>query len=250
MFWAIILSALFSFSSCSYDNDEELKLIPQRDVVGVFPNTITYVRVSSGTEPFTVISDDESIATGTTECDAVVKDVVIITGKSKGSTKLTVIDKNNEKCTISVNVSKGSYSLVVTDYQFNIEVPDDVTIKESIETDLRNNLPIPKNGIYYIYMNISHERDGLYVYPFGYSSQRLLGSFDFKDELFIFRYGDKNDINDIGRYQHEHSYSLVSEGEADEIVFIEDLTEFYREKYPDTNIIAISRKQFVYVKYP
>ncbi|MDR1203810.1 MAG: pilus assembly protein N-terminal domain-containing protein [Tannerellaceae bacterium] len=232
----IVLLSIW-FTSCNGDN-EELTFPVSKDAVTILPDITVLMNLWLGGEPpFTVVSEDTEIATVACQDNG----ILLITGKNFGETKLTVRDKNNAKAVIAVNVGRGGYgygsfSFNVTGYQFNVEASD-VAVRESIESEIRNNLPVPIKGGYYMDFSIPCH---LLVSLSGKNTDYLLGYFKIKEGRYEFLYGE--------HLADKYQYQIVGGSEFNELILIEDLTKAYQEKYPDAGIVKVYREQYAEIE--
>lgn len=103
LFFLSLVALSITFTSCDKDddNDKGLKFNPGKIEVEI-GKTAT-VTVSGGAEPYTVLAKDQKIATAKAD-----KNVITITGVSKGATTITVTDKNKINGTISITVKESA----------------------------------------------------------------------------------------------------------------------------------------------
>lgn len=97
---AVLCLGTVAFVSCSDDDDDNnsgLKFSVTK--VEVAPNASANVTVANGTQPFTVKSTDEKIATVKVD-----KNIMTVTGVKEGKVSIVITDKNKLSGTISVNV--------------------------------------------------------------------------------------------------------------------------------------------------
>ena len=104
VFKTMVMAALclgtVTLASCSDDNgDKNTGLKFSTTTVNVAPSASTNVTIGNGTQPFTVKSTDEKVATVKVD-----KNVMTVTGIKEGKASITVTDKNKRFGTISVNV--------------------------------------------------------------------------------------------------------------------------------------------------
>ena len=104
VFKTMVMAALclgtVTLASCSDDNgDKNTGLKFSTTKVNVAPSASANVTIGNGTQPFTVKSTDEKVATA-----KINKNILTVTGVKEGKASITVTDKNKHFGTISVNV--------------------------------------------------------------------------------------------------------------------------------------------------
>ena len=104
IFKTMVMAALclgtVTLASCSDDNgDKNTGLKFSTTKVNVAPSASANVTIGNGTQPFTVKSTDEKVATA-----KINKNILTVTGVKEGKASITVTDKNKHFGTISVNV--------------------------------------------------------------------------------------------------------------------------------------------------
>ena len=104
IFKTMVMAALclgtVTLASCKDDNEDKntgLKFSTTK--VNVAPSASANVTIGNGTQPFTVKSTDEKVATAKVD-----KNILTVTGVKEGKASITVTDKNKRFGTISVNV--------------------------------------------------------------------------------------------------------------------------------------------------
>ena len=86
-------------TSCDNEDNNKIKFsVPQ---VNMIPGATAKVAISNGTQPYSVRSVDEKVATVKLE-----KNVMTITGVKEGKTSIVVTDKKKMSATLAVNVMK------------------------------------------------------------------------------------------------------------------------------------------------
>lgn len=235
----ILFLVIFSVCIISCSNDNNELSIPDSDVtVHLLPGLTTYHLIQGGEKPYSIISDDESIVTGGIDNNSAEKNRIIIKGKNLGIGKLIVKDKNDTKTTITVNVGRGAGVIMVkvTGYKFNVETSD-ISIKETIEQELQNTIPVSVNAIYsLIFEDQVSGSTRLLVSPSGnHVRPEYSGYYEFNDDLYTFYYK--------GVKQYQYTYSMV--GSTNNFTLSEDLTKIYQEKYPNADIKNVYRMQEV-----
>ena len=100
MVMAVLCLGTVTLASCKDDNEDKntgLKFSTTK--VNVAPSASANVTIGNGTQPFTVKSTDEKVATAKVD-----KNILTVTGVKEGKASITVTDKNKHFGTISVNV--------------------------------------------------------------------------------------------------------------------------------------------------
>lgn len=112
-FTIALLSCMFAMTFTSCDNDDDdavvstLKFDPT--VASVEVDSILSVKISGGIAPYTVASNDSTVAIATAAADS---SSLTITGMKAGTTQIVVVDKNN---------LMGKLQVIVKDSELNFD---------------------------------------------------------------------------------------------------------------------------------
>lgn len=123
---AAMLAAVFSVSltSCDDNNDPEVPgLVCDPAEVEVLVGNSATVTVDGGSEPYTVASDDEAIATAVVD-----ENTVTITGVAEGTATITVTDAAQLSGVITVKVATPGLEFDKSALSINIDSEETVTI--------------------------------------------------------------------------------------------------------------------------
>lgn len=134
LFFLSLVTLSASFISCSDDDDKPATLKFDTEKVAVEAGKTVEVKVSGGLEPYTVtVTAPKVEATNETEtpkvADAKVeKDVITITGISKGEAVLNVLDANKNMATLPITVRKEGIDFDKSEVSLKVDEEGIVTI--------------------------------------------------------------------------------------------------------------------------
>ncbi|EGK00498.1 hypothetical protein [Dysgonomonas gadei] len=235
----IFTCLLAGFSSCSdNENTEELKVSLTSAKLKLAENQV--IEIISGNGEYTIVSDNKDIVDATIETST-----IYLSPKKLGSAKLTLKDKLNKEIVIDITVID-RYLILSTNMREAIVVANSDR-KEEIADDILKNAFLPKA---YAYKLIANEKKVFSVHQNSSTSTVAKGTYSFNtdDGIYYMKlYYDNNEfIYEISSegdaamfYQYFNrgiGYNKTSVPVQRHIKLTEDLTQKYKEKYPDAGI--------------
>lgn len=256
-----ILFVLISFNACSDDEDErkiyffystqegepaseKLKSITIT-YYKLMPRHAGYITVAGGEGNYTAKSSDQSIIEDSSiEFERKPSNSITTMSfalKKEGTVIITVTDEKGNSGKLKIAATVLTQELEVEDTSITTNSEISKTIRTEIEADIKaNNL----NENNYITLRYESYKEGTFTVSSTPDSEdiRFGGAFRIEKneetvELSLFL-----NYNNI-----EHRYNILHQGEISpkavgpsRVNFIEDLTEFYKAKYPAENITEVS----------
>ena len=233
LFFSIAFIA--GITACSDDDDkgeEEVTFFLKETEVSLTVREGRTVNVLGESTVYTVSSKDSDIAEAEMNGMA-----VLITGKKVGETTLTVKNPANKTAEIAVTVTKGEDIWRLFKYECNVLVSD-ADIQKEIEDELMTDLPLPIDTHFKLTYNQTNE-GSLIIYPNPSDETiSMQGTFNVENDIYILKYNGHE-------YQYMPYTSLLKDSPAVFKSYVEVLTEYYQQKYPQVAIESVQRIQIL-----
>lgn len=234
LFLFVLLFVSVAAVSCSSDKDDPLRL--SKDKVEVRVVDGASVRIYGGSGGYSVGVADAAIADAGLGYDYDETQLLHITPKKTGETKVTVSDSNGETVYLDLTVISARRTCIFWRAEAVAEAAD-MQVAEEIEEDVLDNMPLPE-GYCYALTYTSVKGGNLAVKETPSAELDIFsGSFTKEGDVFTFIYNDDTFVYDVDiRVAGSRLNVLPVEYEA---VFTENLTEYYKNKYPDAGVTGV-----------
>ncbi|WP_029906778.1 hypothetical protein [Prevotella sp. 10(H)] len=235
-------------NSCSDDDktsDRELELSTDNASIKLTERFL--IAVTSGNGGYSILSHDVDIVTG--EVDVENENRIILTARGKGETKVTIKDRSQKEIMVSVKVVNRYLAFVPTYYSVEVEAKDAASQK-TIEEDILENPFPPKSYAYKLEDSDKKEMtirssvgsikvEGTYAFSNDGKTNNLKLKYDDKEFSYVLsdEYEGKYFYNYFNKEEEEKSQKEISQSKYIELT--EDLTEVYKEKYPDAEVESV-----------
>ncbi|MFV0418609.1 MAG: Ig-like domain-containing protein [Dysgonomonas sp.] len=232
----------FIFVSCSEDDGEIYSLTLSEHTVNMYSKGTVSVTISKGNGEYTATSSDDKIA------EVSIKDnIVLIKGNKTGKATITINDKENKTAKIDVELYEEVFRYSVTDADVYYAEGVDENIIEAVEGEISTFYVAEIGGVYQFLRNDIYTGE-LYVYPAGATSYLYTGVFTAAKHMIRL---------DVKEPEKTITYNAIkvepvksSEVSApfsfdDKIALVLDVTEYYKQKYPEATIGKIAVAQYL-----
>ena len=228
---AIITFLSFAVTSCNDDNDDENNIYISATNVSVRENIERKIEISGGTGIYSCEVDNNLIATA-----KVSGQTLIITGNAIGTTYVTIKDEINAPVTITVKVLQQRVLFEITKLESKIELGKN-DYYNLITEELQKDFLFPVGTTYELMIkseNSSSEVPNLIkgdiLIRYNADDEYLNGTFELYGDQFIISYSSQ-------------TYKYVIDANKEHRGISENLTEHYKKKYPEADIIYIYNNQ-------
>ena len=230
----LAIALLAICSSC--DENESVMTINESKLV-MASGANRSILIEGGHPEYSVVSRSENIVTA-----SIINDILIINALQPGETILTLFDAESSIVVIPITVHPYSNQTILEiDSLYISTIITDPTIKQIIENELNDGFLFPV-GTRYVLGFKAEEPGDLLIYP--NANQVIEGTFNVEkaDERlnYIFTYENKTITYQIDMV---NMTTAVSSVEIAWISLTEDLTEYYKQVYPDAGVEKVLRMQ-------
>ncbi len=219
---------VFFLASCS-DEKNDTSIVLSENSIKLIAGARDTISIVSGNNEYFVTTDNNAVATATIEG----KNIIIQTSEM-GNAILTVNDQLNNTSEINVSAEGPKLGGWIEEFPVGVEfiyvesVNDEIT--EQIKSELWTEAEKRSRAMY-----------NFGVSDFSYRSEdgsvTENGSYFVKDLILTLSYDDKNE-----------SYEI--DGGLNRMILTRDLTAYYIEQYPNTEIIKVEEyRRLVYITY-
>ena len=188
--------------------------------------------IIGGSGKFTATIDDPEIADVSIDIS---NWEMLVTAKKEGETKITVTDTETSKSvSLSLQVKESGYK--ITEIRYAV----DATQKEEIEKDLQDNSPYPIGSTFYFSENrfVAKSPNGTEINSGAFTMEAVQTSTSFgipiDDQIYAqvkFGLTSEDGTTDYNLFFVRGNY----------LYFCEDLTGYYKSKYPDAGVKQVGR---------
>lgn len=238
-----LFAVSFAFVSCSDDDGKIYSLTLSEHTINMYSKGTVSVTITKGNGGYTAASSDEEIATV-----EIKENIILIKGNKTGKVTITISDKENNIDKIKVDLYEEVFRYKVIDngiYFPEGDIAEEVL--EAIEEEIPSFYIAEIGGTYQFLRNDIYTGD-LSVYPAGVASYLYTGTFT------AAKYMMRLEVKELEKSITYSTVKLESQKSSevsppfsfdDKMALVLDVTEYYKEKYPEANIEKIFVAQYI-----